>query len=206
MSFAPPPLPDKTLARVLRIAGLEGGSVLALGVLSLMVSAVSFSPVGLLVSALLAGCGAAELHGAKLLRAGNGRGLDWLVRAELALMATVMAYAGLRLATTTPASIHKEMAEMALLGDLGMDQRQLETTLLSTLRLTYAVVLLVTLLFQGGLALYYHRSRAAVAGALAQLPANNPRLTACPVCRQTVSRAAPMCPHCGHPLVPTDGV
>jgi len=206
MSPAPPPLPDKTLARVLRLAGLEGGSVLVLGTLSLMVSAVSFSPVGLLVSAVLAGCGAAELRGAKLLRAGELRGLDWLVRAELALMTTVVAYAGLRLATTTPASMHKELADVAMLGDLGMDQRQLETTLLSTLRLTYAVVILVTLLFQGGLALYYHRSRAAVAGALALLPANNPMLTACPVCRQTVSRAAPMCPHCGHPLTPTAGV
>jgi len=201
---SPPPPPDKTLARVLRIAGLEGGSVLVIGLLSLMVSVVSFSPVGLLVSALLTGCGAAELRGAKLLREGQTRGMDWLVRAELALMTVVLCYALGRLLTLDAASVQKEMAaHRHELDQLGVDTSELGRMALIALRTTYASLALVTILFQGGLALYYHRRRAAVAEALALLPANNPLLTACPVCHKTVSRAAPMCPHCSHPLAPT---
>jgi hypothetical protein len=192
------------VARVLRIAKLEGGSVVVVGGLSLVISALTMSPVGLIVSALIVTCGWAELRGARMVAAGDVRGMDWLVRAELGLMATVLLYVGFSWLTLNPATSAKELAgHEAELRQVGIDMRDLQAMTASIQRLVYAVVAVVTVIFQGGLARYYHSRRAAVAMELAMQPANNPMLSACPVCHRTVSRAAKACPHCGHPLAPT---
>lgn len=209
MSFTPPPLPDnKTLARVLRIAGFDGKSVFVIASGCALLSAMFGDRLGAVIGVLAAVAGWAELRGVKLLKAGKADGVNWLVRAQLLLLTVILVYVGLRLRALAVGGVNavtseffRMMAESAERWGPA-DQRAYA----ENFKLFYGIIALITLLFQGGLALYYHRSRAAVVGALALLPANNPLLAACPVCRQTVSRAAPMCPHCGHPLVPTVGV
>lgn len=202
----PPPLPGNTAttARVLRIADLEGKSVVVIATISALTSLWGKPDwFALFVSLLAVGCGVTELRGARLVRAGDERGMGWLVRAELGLMATVILYSAVRFATTTPASVHASAAEsLALFSQFGVDAKEYERTTLLSLRLTYATVAVVTVLFQGGLARYFRNQRATVAAELTMLPANNPQLTTCPACHGMVSRAARACPHCGHPLEP----
>lgn len=113
-----------------------------------------------------AGAGAAERHGAALLRGANPEGVRWLVGSQLYLLLVIDAYAVLRVLQYDPALIQHTMQAML---DLPMMRTQMdesgmtEADLLGFVRLTYflvyAVLAVVTLIYQGGLALYYHRRR-----------------------------------------------
>ncbi len=208
MSVAPPLPHDnaKVLTRVLRLAGLEGKSVIFLAGCSVLLAAMGRDWPVLFVSGVAAWAGMITLEGTKRLGTGDARGgMDRLVRGELALLAAILGYVGIlffRYANGGVNAITSEFSRtlMEVSGQWGPeDQRNYARNF----KLLYGLVAALSVVFQGGLALYYHRRRAAVAAALAQLPANNPLLTACPVCKKTVSRTAPMCPHCGHPLAPT---
>jgi hypothetical protein len=206
---SPPPLPNdkaKVLSRVLRLAGLEGKSVIFLAGCSVMLAAIGRDWPVMLVSGVAVWAGMITLQGTKRLGAGDARGgMDRLVRGELVLLAAILSYVGIlffRYATGGVNAIISDFTRTMLdaAGHWGPDDRR---EYAHNFKLFYGLLAALSVVFQGGLALYYHRRRAAVAEALALLPVNNPLLTACPVCHKTVSRTAPMCPHCGHPRTPT---
>lgn len=158
---------QKSLGRVLLIARFDGMSVLAVaGGLGLLSAAFGdyFSAT---VGALVAGAGAAELHGTRLLARRDQRGMDWLVRSQLALLIAILGYCAFRL-------LRPELAPLRALISADM-REQLEVLGLSVdhflgllYRLVYGCVALTTLLYQGGLAIYYSRRRRIVAQALAE--------------------------------------
>ncbi len=207
MSNRPPSKPEKALARVLRLANLEGKSVVVIAGGCGMISAASGDWLGAVIGALAAAAGVGELRGVKLLKEGEPRGMDWLVRAELFLLSVILLYVaiifGLLAIKGIDGFISPETRSMivSLNGRWGAEEQKFA---LHTIQLTYLSVAVLSILFQGGMAYYYHRQRATigVALSLADTPANNPMLTSCPACHHTVSKAAVMCPHCGHPLKP----
>jgi len=165
--MTPPVLPAERLRRLLRVARLDGASLLAVAGAFALVSA-SFKDVsGALIGLLVAAAGAVELHGVSLLRAADARGMRWLVSAQLYLMAVLMTYAAVRFARPDVAALRPfvtdELAEQIRLADMTVDQ-----VLVQVQRLVYASVAAATLLYQGGMSLYYLRRRAAVAAALSQ--------------------------------------
>ena len=174
MSSKPPLLPTEIVARMLRVAHFDGGSVLVLCGALAIASAWYGDFTGAVIGALIAGAGAFELHGAGLIKAGEPRGLNWLIASQLYLLATILSYVGWRLTSYDPAAVRHILEPMLHTSDL---QAQLaeagatEADLLAMVRTIYyagfSLVAVGTLLYQGGMALYYHRRRAAVAAALA---------------------------------------
>jgi hypothetical protein len=164
-SMKPPLLPSEVLRRLLRVARFDGVSVLGVAGAFALISAASRDVSGAVIGLLVAAAGAIELHGVTMLRVGRPGGMRWLVASQLYLMATMLGYVALRIASPDIASIKpivtSELAEQIQAAGMSVDQ-----FLLEFLRLVYFVVAAATVLYQGGMTLYYLRRRAAVEIAL----------------------------------------
>lgn len=164
----PPLLPAEILNRLLRLARLDGTVVLALAGAFALASAVGGNRLEVLIGVLIAGAGALELHGAGLLRAGEVRGISWLVASQLYLLTAVLGYVALRLVSFDPALINLIMNDTLRQRylDAGLTHAQIDQVVEWSYYLTYAILGVVTVLYQGGMAIYYFRRRDAAARAL----------------------------------------
>jgi hypothetical protein len=161
----PPPLPAEILRRVLRVAKFDGISVLGVAGACALISAASRDVTGAVTGVLVAGAGAIELHGAGLLRVGDGRGMRWLVWSQLYLMAAILGYVAFRLMNPDIAALHKIVTD-EVAGQIQEAGMTVDQFLIEFLRLVYFAVAAATVLYQGGMSIYYLRRRAAVATAL----------------------------------------
>ena len=161
----PPLLPEETLARVLRLARLDGISVLAVATLFALMAAVNGDFVGAVIGLLVAGAGAIEMHGGTLLQHGEIRGVNWLVGSQLFLMLSILVYCLLRLLHPDDTLIRDNITDemKASLQNIGWS---IDKFLGFFNLLTYGVLALATLIYQGGMAVYYFRRRRALEQAL----------------------------------------
>ena len=170
----PPPLPEDVLARVRRIARYNGASVLVVaGFFALLQGAAHDFTMAMLCLAA-AGAGAAERHGAARLGAGDPAGVRWLVGSQLYLLLVIDAYALFRVLQYDPALIQRALQVMLetpmmriRMEESGMTEADLFGLVRVSYFLVYAILALVTLAYQGGLAFYYHRRRPAILRAIA---------------------------------------
>lgn len=166
---APPLLPEEILRRLLRVARFDGFGVLALPGLFALLSAGSGDRTGAFIGLLIAAAGAIELHGADLLRAGESRGLRWLVTSQFYLLAAIAAYCLWRLTHVDLTFVRRaietgatpQIREQIAAAGLTMDQY-----IAMTYHLGYRLLLLLTVGYQGTMIFYYLRRRAAVRRAL----------------------------------------
>ena len=171
----PPLLPAQTVARMLRVAKFDGTSVLVLcGGLALASAAVG-DFTGAFIGVVIAAAGAFELHGAALIQGGHPRGVNWLIGSQLYLLAAILAYVGWRLASYDAEAMRRFLdpvfrtPEMqAKFSESGVTEADMLRMWHTMYFIGFRVVGLVTLLYQGGMALYYHRRRAAVAAVLVE--------------------------------------
>ena len=165
----PPLLPEETLARVLRLAKLDGTSVLVLGALFAVLAAAGGDARFAIVGLLAAGAGAIELHGAGLLREGEPRGMRWLLASQPFLLLVIYAYCVLRLTHFEMPPIPDRFREAI---DLTARQLGLSTEEYFRMvnRLTAQIVAGFATVYQGWMIVYYLRRRDAVARALALAP------------------------------------
>jgi hypothetical protein len=157
----PPLLPEETLRRVLRVANFDGMSVLAVAGILALASASVGDFYGAAVGLLVAAAGAIELHGAALLQAKESRGMNWLLASQPYLLAIVVGYCAVRLTNYDPTLLRRAMTDetRASLAEAGFSEEQF-LRLANTL--TFAVLAAVTLVYQGGMVIYYLRRRRAV--------------------------------------------
>jgi len=178
----PPPLPAETLAKVLRISGLDGFTLTFIAAGFGLISVFYEDWLGAWVGGLAAGAGWLELHGRGRLQAGDARGMRWLVRSQLVLLTIILLYVAYQLHRFDPepllAKVEESLAsaqrsvglEVTPLADsLGLTKRQFLEFAQHTVRVAYVAVGLVSILFQGGLAFYYHRQEQGVARALRKI-------------------------------------
>jgi len=161
----PPLLPEETLHRVLRVANFNGLSVLAVaGMLTLAVASTG-NYVGAAFGLLVAAAGAIELHGAGLLRAGEPKGMHWLIASQPYLFVVVLVYCGLRLTSFDPELLQAAMTSelRVVLEEKGYDEEEFLRSVHVT---TYAILGIATLIYQGAMTAYYVRRRQAVLTAL----------------------------------------
>ncbi len=130
MFNGPPPLPEKILARVLWLAKMEGNSVVLIAGGSAMLSLFSADWLGVVVGALLVGAGVVVLRGVKLLKAGELRGINWLVRGELVLLNLILIYAAIMLGKLVTGGVDALVSAdtrsmLASAGMWGPEQKQL---------------------------------------------------------------------------------
>jgi hypothetical protein len=167
----PPKLVSEILRSVLRVARFDGVSVLVLAGFFALVSAASGDVSGAAFGLLIAAAGAIELHGMALLRAIDRRGMTWLVGSQLYLMTVVLGYVAYRMANSDTDPLVK-MVKSAVATDgvelqqAGLDPAKVMADFPGQLRLLYLAVAALTIIYQGGMAIYYLRRRAAVGAAL----------------------------------------
>jgi hypothetical protein len=160
----PPLLAEEVLARVLRVARMDGLGVLWVATFFALTAAGVGDVTGAVAWLLLAGAGAIALHGAVLLRAAEARGLNWLIASQLLFIAVVFVYCAVRLAHYDPASLREALTpEMKV--SLAQANYGEEEFLLVVYRTTYGLMAGIALLFKGGLSVYFLRRRPAIASA-----------------------------------------
>lgn len=161
----PPLLPAEALARVLRLARLDGMGVLMLATFFALTSAALGDFTGAVVWLLVAGAGAIELHGVVLLREAEKRGLNWLLASQFLLLLVVLGHCALRLAHYDPTAMREALTDemKTTLAQAHYDQEDFLRTVYVT---TYGALAGLTFLYKACLAFYYYRRRAAVAAAL----------------------------------------
>ena len=124
--------------------------------------------IGAIAGVAAAGAGALELHGAALLSNGEARGVNWLVRAQLFLLATLLIYSAMSLNSfdadlvrrwITP-ELQKNISEVGLTEDQYIDAIRVLYQAL------YVIVGCVALFYQSAMARFYSRRRHAIELAL----------------------------------------
>lgn len=163
----PPLLPEEALVRVYRVARIDGTGILAVAAFFACVSAISGDFLGAIAGLLVAGCGALELHGAGLLRQGEERSVTWLVGSQFFLLISILGYCGVRLLSLEIPPIPEDLRPMVEMSaaQAGMT---VEEYLHAVYRLGLWLVALLSLIYQGGMMLYYLRRRDGVYRALAK--------------------------------------
>ena len=170
-----PPLPmsdpasEKSLGRVLWISALDGWSISLFAGLCTLISLLMGEWIGVTVGALVTTAGVIELRGRRRLLTGDAGGITLLVRAQMMILAVIWLYAFENLLAfdeaAMMAAITPEMRNA--LSQAGVSVEDFRPLLKPVYYTLYLTVIAVTLLFQGGLALYYHSRRGKVAAALA---------------------------------------
>lgn len=165
----PPPLPEETLRRVLKVARANGWCVTIVAGLSALVSLAFGDLVGAGIGVLVSVGGVLELRGHRQLQQGDPDGMTRLVRSQLWMLGVIWAYAITRLAsfdvTTVIGAVTPDMR--SALDQAGVDLNAILPLVRLTFYLLYGSLIVVTLIYQGGLALYYRRRTAVVKAVLA---------------------------------------
>ncbi len=165
---APPLLPEEIFQRVLRLARFDGLSVVVVASVCAVVAASMGDRIGAGIGVLVAGAGAVELHGVTLLRHSDARGMTWLVNSQCLIMLGMLGYCALRLAhpqlEPLRATVTDEMKQQLEVVGWSVDQ-----FIDLVHRLTYLAVSFATVVYQGGMAIYYYRRREAVATVLTEM-------------------------------------
>ena len=162
----------------MRVAKAEGWSILIIASMGAFVAASGGSFIPAIAACLVAGAGAMEIHGVQRLARGEAGAVNWLVGAQLLLMGVILAYALWRLTNFDEAAM-RALRQWAIefyakrdarIADVyrGVSESDFVLFARGFYTLAYCAVGIATCVFQGLMARYYHRRRAAVAQALAE--------------------------------------
>jgi hypothetical protein len=152
------------LTRAARWGRTNGLGYVVFGGLSLLLS-ISSTPdwISLLIGAVLIGAGLVERSQSARLALGDAVAPKRMAQAEIALLGAILFGCAIKLAFPSSASAELGSASGELAG-LGLDVTDLID---SVTRLVYAVVMVVSILYQGGMARYFLKRRNDVAVYLA---------------------------------------
>ena len=164
----PPPLPSEVLARTIRLSNADGRLVLWLSGLFALFAAAGHDAIGAAAGCAAAGAGAIELHGCGLLRREELRGVDWLIRGQLLLLAAILIYTALRLTHFDVESLRERITPEIddKISQVGMTRDQFLDACRTLYQIFYALVGFIALLYQGTMARYYARRRLTIQQAL----------------------------------------
>jgi hypothetical protein len=157
---------EKKRRRVALVAAINGWQVGIVGVLCLLCSFLFFSVEGILIGLAFAASAFMELSGRRCLKQNRPEARRWLVRSQLFLMAVIILYAGYHILLFDPqaliSQINQAITELppASRTQLSMvvDMKTVERYVVLGLRILYPALIAVTVLYQGGLWLYYTRA------------------------------------------------
>lgn len=164
----PPLLPFEAYRRVLRLGKMDGLSVLLVAGAFALLQALGGDIPGAIVGLLIAGAGAVELHGVGLLEEAEARGMDWLIASQVFMLVSLLTYCAVRLAHIEIPPVPDALAPVIDASAARLDISR-EEYLRFIQRLGLQIVAVVSLLYQGGMAIYYLRRRQTVRRALQEL-------------------------------------
>ncbi len=119
---------------------------------------------GALIGLFVAGTGALELQGCHLLREGETRAVRWLITSQLALMTVILVYCILRLLNFEPALVEQAISPQMreIFTEAGYTTEMVTELIRKIYYLTYSLVGIITIIYQGSMARYYYRRRVAI--------------------------------------------
>jgi hypothetical protein len=164
--------PQEVLRRILRMSALNGWSVALFSGFCALISLLFGQLTGTGVGVMIMIGGIMELRGRKKLQRHDIDGMRLLVRAQLFVLGVVLVYAVSRVASFDAefarSNVSPEMQQ--LLTESGVDLGEILPLIKLAFYGMYGAVILATILYQGGMAWYYHRRTAAVRIALTAPP------------------------------------
>ncbi len=161
MADAPPPLHGPVTRRVLGLSLINGWGVAGFALLSALVALVRTDLVAVGWCMLAATSGQMELHGRSRLHGGHLGGVGWMIAAQFWLLGTIIFYVWLRWTEfdalafweSLPAPAQNEVTRQFTAAGLGEEERE---PFLAYLNAAICLSLVLTsLVYQGGLAIYY---------------------------------------------------
>ena len=183
---SPAPTPQqKVLRRVLIISWFDGWSLVVIAALSLLLTMMFGQLLGTAIGLLVLVAGIMELRGRSALKRRNaGAGMKLLVRSQLFLLTVILVYCARCLGSFDDGYLKEqvipEMRELlqAMLGinfddlmqQIGLTVNELVPLAHKAFLILYGTVAVLSLLYQGGLALYYRSRTRPVTEALAEPP------------------------------------
>ena len=171
---------EKTLKRVLGMSRINGWGVVIFAVLGTLIALLmgDLSSVG--VGVLVTIGGWMEVHGHHLLKRRNPDGMKWLVRSQLFLLAVILVYCAGRLGSFDGEGAMGNLTPdmEAVLQEAGIAKGDILPLVRLAFFATYASFAIATLIYQGGLAIYYRSKVDAVVTALSSPP--RPRVSHLP--------------------------
>jgi hypothetical protein len=161
--------PEPTLRRVLALSLMDGWCMTLFSGFCLSLSLGLGRWTGVAVGASVLSCGITTLCGRKRLMRGDASGMIWLLRAQLAVLAIVFLYVLANLLAYDAAALmaHLTPEMRGMLEKAGVAVADLEPLLRTLYFAVYLIIMSGTLLFQGGLALFYKTRRGRVTAELA---------------------------------------
>ncbi len=185
----PEPTPqEKALKRVLTVSWLDGWSLIIIASLSLLLTLVLGELLGISISLLVLAAGIIELRGRRALKRRRADGMQLLVRAQLFLLAVILVYCARCLGSFDAGYLRDqlvpELRQNFLTLGINFDEilAQFELTVDELVPLVhkaflilYGGVAIISIFFQGGLALFYRRKTQLVTQALNITPGLPPR-------------------------------
>ncbi|HVZ66263.1 MAG TPA: hypothetical protein VG936_16985 [Lacunisphaera sp.] len=176
MSVPEPTPQEKALRRVLKVSRANGWSVVVVASLGILLALLLGDLSSVFIGALVAFAGGMEVRGNKKLRRRDADGLKLLVRSQLFLLTVILVYCAMRLgsfdADTVMGSLTPDME--ALLKESGIQRADILPLVRLAFYTLYFTLAVVSLLYQGGMALYYRAKSRRVREALAAPPAVAP--------------------------------
>ena len=174
--------PEETLRRVLKVSRLNGWSVAIFAAFCVLVALVFVNPEGIFVSTIVLASGAMEVWGNRMLHRRKADGMKWLIRAQFLLLGVIAVYAVESAASFDADGFQQRVQEVRkivtsfdinlddVLRQYGIDPAKVGIFAQKLNWLIYGSVMLTTLLYQGGLALFYRHRIEAVEAAIRAPP------------------------------------
>jgi predicted PurR-regulated permease PerM len=167
---------EKKRRRIALVAALNGWSIAVFAALCLLCSLLWFTLSGILIGLALMTSACMELSGRRRLKQNRPEARRWLAGSQLLLLTAIVLYSAYNLLVFDPHEIMREVQEMIselkemmknmspeLRASLSqvidllqrMDPKELEEQITMAFRTLYRSLIAATVLYQGGLWLYY---------------------------------------------------
>lgn len=177
MPAKPPPIPALAYERVIKVARFDGYFIMLLAGVGALAAAAGGDVIQCVAACFAAGTGAMEIHGSRMLRDYDEDGVNWLVSAQLLLMLVIVAYAIYRIThfdmawwrATFEHSYDTFLGPKHPLTEMVLSDPKFPQLCKLSNVFAFGCLGIVTCLYQGMMARYYFRSRAAIAQALDEM-------------------------------------
>lgn len=153
--------PDKIRQRIIKISGLNGWSILIVAGLFAVISLLMGDGLGVFVGVAVLISPVMELKGRSLLKQGSPGARQWFSRSQLWLLSVIIIYCvwqllGFFYFSSGVADLPPDVRE-ALFAALSVDEATLNAMVGKIYLSVYLTIIFVSVLYQGGLLLYYRR-------------------------------------------------
>ncbi len=159
----------RKLNKVLQIASVDHISVLVIAGCAVLLCLLSGYWLEAIFGTLACGAGLVERHGYKQVSDGIHDGFKSLIRSQLLLLVIILVYAIWRLQTADASELLEKISEYPFMQEfieVYPYPELLEPVIGISLSLTYGLLIILSLIFQGGLAWWYARSAKRLQGSL----------------------------------------